>query len=210
MIEVSVNQFSAGRIEVICGPMFSGKTEELIRLVRRAQIARVKVQIFKPAIDSRYDAKDVVSHNKQSLEATPVNTCQEILDLLHDSTRVIAIDEVQFFDDAIITVVSKLARRGHRVICAGLDLDYRALPFGPLPVLLAIADSVTKLQAVCTVCGAPAARTARLVSSDKKILIGDDEIYQARCRSHYEEITEIEVSSRPKEYSCELIRALQR
>ena len=161
MVEAASNQFPSGRIEVICGPMFSGKTEELIRLVRRAQIARVKVQIFKPAIDSRYDEKDVVSHNKQSLEATPVNSCLEILDLLHDSTRVVAIDEVQFFDDSIITVISKLARRGHRVICAGLDLDYRALPFGSMPVLLAIADSVTKLQAVCMVCGAPATRTAR-------------------------------------------------
>jgi thymidine kinase len=210
MVETSVNQFSSGRIEVICGPMFSGKTEELIRLVRRAQIARVKVQIFKPAIDSRYDVRDVVSHNKQSLEATPVKSSQEILDLLNDSTRVVAIDEVQFFDDGIITVVAKLARRGHRVICAGLDLDYRALPFGSIPVLLAIADSVTKLQAVCTVCGAPATRTVRLVNSDKKILIGDDEIYQARCRTHYEEIMETDIASMSKEYSYDYVRALQK
>jgi thymidine kinase len=182
----SVNHFMHGAIEVICGPMFSGKTEELIRRVRRAQIARQKVQIFKPAVDIRYDENDVVSHSDQKISSTPVTSSMDILLKLKDSTRIVAIDEVQFFDKNIVKVVQKLARRGHRVICAGLDLDYRARPFGPMPELLALADSVMKIQAICTVCGAPATRSQRLSDSSDQFLLGEHDAYQARCRGHYE------------------------
>jgi len=175
-----------GSIEVICGPMFSGKTEELIRRVRRAQIARQKLQIFKPSLDTRYDDKSVVSHSAQSLEAIPVDGSKNILAKLNDATRVVAIDEVQFFDEYIVQIVSKLARRGLRVVCAGLDLDYRGVPFGPMPTLLAIADNVTKIHAICTICGAPASRTQRIVKSDAQVLLGETDAYDARCRGHFD------------------------
>lgn len=180
------HMYRAGSIEVICGPMFSGKTEELIRLVKRAQIGKQRVQIFKPAIDIRYDKEDVVSHSSQSIKAEPVESAVDILLRLKDSTRVVAIDEVQFFDDSVITVVKKLAARGYRVICAGLDLDYRALPFGPMPMLLAVADEVVKIHAICTVCGAPATRTQRLSKSKAQVLLGETDAYEARCRGHYQ------------------------
>jgi thymidine kinase len=180
------HQYHHGSIEVVCGPMFSGKTEELIRRVKRAQIAKQRVQIFKPAIDVRYDIEDVVSHSSQAIKSEPVESAVDILIRLKDSTRVVAIDEVQFFDDAIITVVTKLAARGYRVICAGLDLDYRAQPFGPMPMLLALADDVFKIHAICTVCGAPATRSQRLSLSQKdQILLGETDAYEARCRGHY-------------------------
>jgi thymidine kinase len=180
------HQYHHGSIEVVCGPMFSGKTEELIRRVKRAQIAKQRVQIFKPAIDVRYDIEDVVSHSSQAIKSEPVESAVDILIRLKDSTRVVAIDEVQFFDDAIITVVTKLAARGYRVICAGLDLDYRAQPFGPMPMLLALADDVFKIHAICTVCGAPATRSQRLSLSQKEqILLGETDAYEARCRGHY-------------------------
>jgi len=180
------HQYHHGSIEVVCGPMFSGKTEELIRRVKRAQIAKQRVQIFKPAIDIRYDIEDVVSHSSQAIKSEPVESAVEILIRLKDSTRVVAIDEVQFFDEAIITVVTKLAARGYRVICAGLDLDYRAQPFGPMPLLLALADDVFKIHAICTVCGAPATRSQRLSLSQKdQILLGETDAYEARCRGHY-------------------------
>jgi thymidine kinase len=175
-----------GCIEVVCGPMFSGKTEELIRRVKRAQIAKQRVQIFKPAIDVRYDKDDVVSHSSQAVKAEPVESAVDILIRLKDSTRVVAIDEVQFFDEAIVTVITKLAARGYRVICAGLDLDYRAQPFGPMPALLAIADEVMKIHSICTVCGAPATRSQRLARSKEKILLGETDAYEARCRGHYQ------------------------
>jgi thymidine kinase len=177
---------SHGSIEVVCGPMFSGKTEELIRRVKRAQIAKQRVQIFKPAIDIRYDIEDVVSHSSQAIKSEPVETAIDIFARLKDSTRVIAIDEVQFFDEAIVTVVSKLAARGYRVICAGLDLDSRAMPFGPMPTLLALADEVMKIHAICTICGAPATRSQRLVSSKSQVLIGESDAYEARCRGHFQ------------------------
>jgi len=177
---------SCGSIELITGPMFSGKTEELLRRIRRAQIARQKVQIFKPGLDTRYDEKDVVSHSSQSSPATPVNSAFDILRLLLDTTRVVAIDEVQFFDERILMVVSKLARRGLRVICAGLDLDFRGKPFGPIPELLALADSVTKIQAICTVCGMPATKTYRKTDSTDRVLIGELDVYEARCRLHHD------------------------
>lgn len=174
-----------GSIEVVAGPMFSGKTEELIRRVRRAQIARIKVQIFKHQIDSRYHATDVVSHSSMSVEATPISKASDILMKLYDSTRIVAIDEVQFLDESVIKVVSKLARRGIRVICAGLDQDYKGQPFGPMPGLLAIADHVTKIQAICTVCGAPASKTFRKNPETKEqVLVGEADLYEARCRSH--------------------------
>lgn len=176
---------NSGSIEVVCGPMFSGKTEELIRRVKRAQIARQKVQIFKPAIDNRYHETEVVSHSSLSIEATPVNTAVEILQRVFDSTRVVAIDEVQFFDDNVIRVAEKLARRGIRVICAGLDQDYMGKPFGPMADLLAIADNVHKIQAICTVCGAPASKTYRKNSKNsEQVLVGEADLYEARCRAH--------------------------
>ncbi len=182
--------FLGGSIEVICGPMFSGKTTELIRRVNRAQIARQRVQIFKPSIDIRYDEKKVVSHDTNSKDATAVKHSTEILSKLFDSTRIVAVDEVQFFDEDIVKVVSKLARRGYRVICAGLDLDYKGIPFGPIPHLLAIADSVCKIHAICTVCGANASRTQRIVTSNEQVLLGETDAYEARCRSHYDYVDE--------------------
>lgn len=178
--------FIHGHLEVICGPMFSGKTEELIRRIRRSQIARQKVQIFKPAVDTRYGETQVVSHSAQSIDSTPVANSKDILQLVKDTTRVVAIDEVQFFDFDIIGVVEKLTARGLRVIAAGLDLDYKAKPFGPMGELLAIADDVAKIQAICTICGAPATRTQRLVNNDEQFLLGEQKTYEARCRAHYD------------------------
>lgn len=175
----------SGSIEVVCGPMFSGKTEELIRRVKRAQIARQKVQIFKPAIDNRYHETEVVSHSSLSIEATPVNSSVEILQKVFDSTRVVAIDEVQFFDENITIVVEKLARRGIRVIMAGLDQDFMGKPFGPMADLLAIADNVNKIHAICTVCGAPATKTFRKNPNESaQVLVGETDLYEARCRAH--------------------------
>lgn len=177
----------SGGIEVICGPMFSGKTEELIRRVKRAQIARQKVQIFKPVIDDRYHRTDVVSHSSQAIEATPVKDSLEILQKVFDSTRIVAIDEVQFFDETILKVIAKLARRGIRVITAGLDQDFRGEPFGPMAQLLCIADDVMKVAAICTVCGAPASKTYRKPSDNKEqVLVGETDLYEARCRSHFD------------------------
>ena len=178
--------FVHGHLEVICGPMFSGKTEELIRRIRRSQIARQKVQIFKPAADTRYAETQVVSHSAQSIDSIPVAKSLDILNLIKDATRVVAIDEVQFFDFDIISVVEKLTARGMRVIAAGLDLDYRAKPFGPMAELLAIADDVAKIQAICTICGAPATRTQRLINNDEQFLLGELKTYEARCRAHYD------------------------
>jgi thymidine kinase len=185
MPEMSYQVFH-GSIEVVCGPMFSGKTSELIRRVERAQIAKQRVQIFKPCIDIRYNKEDVVSHTSRTVKAEPVENAVDILIRLKDSTRVVAIDEVQFFDDAITTVVVKLAARGYRVICAGLDLDYRAQPFGPMPSLLAVADEVMKIHAICTICGASASRTQRLIKSKAQVLLGETDAYEARCRAHYQ------------------------
>lgn len=185
------HQFFSGNIEVVCGPMFSGKTEELIRRVRRAQIARQKVQIFKPAIDDRYHDSNVVSHSSLEVEATPVKDSIEILKKLYDTTRIVAIDEVQFFDENIITVVQKLARRGIRVICAGLDQDYKGQAFGPMPQLLCIADLVNKVSAICTVCGSPATKSFRKNTNDEnQVLVGETDVYEARCRTHFDYVSE--------------------
>lgn len=181
----SSHSFGHGSIELICGPMFSGKTEELIRRVKRAQIAKQRVQIFKPAIDVRYDDNKVVSHSSQSIESEPCDTSVDILLKIKDTTRIVAIDEIQFFDEDIVKIVQKLADRGYRVICAGLDLDYRAIPFGPMPMLLALADDVQKIQSICTICGAPATRSQRLSDATDTVLLGETDEYAARCRAHY-------------------------
>lgn len=181
-----------GSIEVICGSMFSGKTEELIRRLRRAQIARQKIQVFKPAIDLRYTDKAIASHNGLQENAIPVNDSAELLVHLDATADVIAIDEVQFFDMAIVDVCNILADQGKRVICAGLDMDFRGVPFGPIPQLLAIAEHVEKLQAICVVCGAAASRTQRLIAGqpayidDPVVLVGAAEVYEARCRAHHQ------------------------
>ncbi len=177
-----------GWIEVVCGSMFSGKTEELIRRVRRAQIARQKVQVFKPVIDHRYGLEKITSHNGLYVEAMPVADAETILRLVEPDTAVVAIDEVQFFDWQIATVCRKLADRGLRVIVTGLDMDFRGEPFGPMPLLMAEAEDVVKLHAICVVCGAPASRTQRLINgkpaayTDPVILVGASEVYEARCR----------------------------
>ncbi len=181
----------SGRVEVICGSMFSGKTEELIRRVRRAMIARQKVQVFKPAIDARYSLQRVTSHNGQDFEAIPVRTVAEIASLIEPDTTVVAIDEAQFFDEEIVRFVEQLAARGIRVILAGLDTDFRGEPFGPMPSLLCRADEVVKLHAICMVCGEEATRTQRLVNGqparydDPIIMVGAAEAYEARCREHH-------------------------
>ncbi|MFC4619875.1 thymidine kinase [Camelliibacillus cellulosilyticus] len=177
-----------GSIECICGGMFSGKSEELIRRVRRATYGKQKVQVFKPAIDDRYSDEAVVSHDGKSIIATPIDRSGEILESLEADTDVVAIDEVQFFDRDVITIVRSLADRGFRVIAAGLDMDFRGEPFHPVPEIMAISESVTKLNAICVSCGAPASRTQRLINGeparydDPTILVGASETYEARCR----------------------------
>ena len=168
--------------------MFSGKTEELIRRVRRAQIARQKVQVFKHSLDARYAEREVASHNGLQLEAVPVENSAQLRALIAPETTVVAIDEGQFFDEGLVPLCEELADRGLRVIVAGLDLDFRGEPFGPMPQLMARAERVDKLQAICVVCGGPASRTQRLINGqpaaydDPVILVGADEVYQARCR----------------------------
>ena len=182
-------------VEVVCGSMFSGKTEELMRRLKRAQYARQKIQVFKPVIDQRYSVDHVQSHDANKILSIPVKTAKEILERIDDNTRVVGIDEAQFFDDEIVDVAQKLAYRGTRVICAGLDMDFRGNPFGPMPKLLAIAEHVTKLSAVCVVCGAPATRSQRMVSEqqdstlaavDGQVLVGAHDYYEARCRFCHE------------------------
>ncbi|WP_062052026.1 thymidine kinase [Bacillus sp. JCM 19034] len=181
-----------GSIEIICGSMFSGKSEELIRRVRRVSYGKQLVQVFKPMIDNRYSEEEVVSHNGTKVCATPVECASDILDQVEENTDVVAIDEVQFFDEMIVQVVEKLADKGKRVICAGLDRDFRGEPFGPIQPLLAIAEEVTKLQAICLKCGAPASRTQRLINGkpasydDPIVLVGASETYEPRCRSCHE------------------------
>lgn len=181
-----------GWIEVICGSMFSGKTEELIRRLRRAQIARQRVQVFKPAIDLRYSETAIASHNGLQAHAIPVESAFDIRNQVDPQATVIAIDEVQFFDDDLVSLCADLADGGKRVLCAGLDMDFRGEPFGPMPELLAIAEQVLKLQAICVICGGPASRTQRLINGtpacyeDPVVLVGASEVYQARCRGCHE------------------------
>ncbi len=180
-----------GSIEVICGSMFSGKTDELIRRLRRATIARQKVQVFKPAIDIRYAVEKVTSHAGTDFDAIPVEKSADVRTRLEQDATVVAIDEAQFFDDEIIQVVDELACRNIRVLVAGLDTDFRGEPFGPMPLLMAKAERVDKLQAICMVCGEPATRTQRLVNGkparydDPIVIVGAAEMYEARCRVHH-------------------------
>ena len=182
----------SGWLEMICGSMFSGKSEELIRRVRRAQFAKQEVKVFKPVIDNRYSEEEVVSHNGTSIICKPVASSVEILEYISEKTDVIAVDEVQFFDDDICDVLTLLANQGYRVIVAGLDQDFRGEPFSVVPQIMAIAELVTKLQAVCSVCGSPASRTQRLINGnpasyhDPIILVGAAESYEPRCRHHHE------------------------
>jgi len=180
-----------GSVEVICGSMFSGKTDELIRRLRRAVIARQKVQVFKPAIDVRYAVEKVTSHAGTDFAAIPVEKAADIPSRIDNDVTVIAIDEAQFFDDTVIRVVEELAAKNIRVIVAGLDTDFRGEPFGPIPELMALAETVEKLQAICMVCGEPACRTQRLVNGsparydDPVVIVGAAEMYEARCREHH-------------------------
>ncbi|QNL52524.1 thymidine kinase [Olivibacter sp. SDN3] len=173
-----------GSIEVICGSMFSGKTEELIRRLKRAQIAKLQVEIFKPQVDNRYATAEVVSHDRNSIPSTSVETSSAIL-LLGSQTQVVGIDEAQFFDNHLSEVCNTLANKGIRVVVAGLDMDFQGKPFGPMPDLMAIAEHVTKVHAVCVCCGAPANYSFRTAAQNEKIHVGEKESYEPRCRSCY-------------------------
>ena len=181
-----------GLVEVITGSMFCGKTDEMIRRLRRAEIARQKVQVFKPAIDKRYKEDKVVSHAGSAFEAIPIDKANDILNTLESDTTVVAIDEAQFLDDKLIPLVNELADRGIRVIVSGLDLDFRAEPFGPMPTLMAQAERVDKLHAICIVCGDDASRSQRLINgepahyNDPIVIVGAEELYEARCRNCHE------------------------
>ena len=173
-----------GRIEVICGSMFSGKTEELIRRLNRARIAQQKVEIYKPMIDTRYSEEDVVSHDSNSVASTPVESSQSIL-LMATEADVVGIDEAQFFDEGLIEVCNTLANRGKRIIIAGLDMDFKGVPFGPMPALCAIAEDVTKVHAICVRCGNLAHVSHRIVEGDKQVMLGELQEYEPLCRHCY-------------------------
>ncbi len=181
-----------GSIEVVCGSMFSGKTDELIRRLIRATIAKQKVQVFKPAIDVRYAVEKVTSHAGSNFDATPIEKSSEILSKVEKDTTVVGIDEAQFFDPEIVDVAEALASRGIRVLVAGLDMDFRGEPFGPMPIFMSMAEHVDKLHAICMVCGDEASRTQRLVNGkparydDPVVIVGASELYEARCRIHHE------------------------
>ena len=176
-----------GRIEVVCGSMFSGKTEELIRRMKRAKFAKQKVEIFKPSLDTRYSDVDVVSHDQHSIPSTPIDSSSTIA-LLSSDIDVVGIDEAQFLDDGVVDVCNDLANRGVRVIVAGLDMDFQGKPFGPMPALCAIADEVTKVHAICVKCGALAYISHRLVANDKRVLLGEQMEYEPLCRECYQRI----------------------
>ena len=180
-----------GRIEVVCGSMFSGKTEELIRRLRRAQFAKQKVEIFKPSIDTRYSDEEVVSHDHNTISSTPIESSASIL-LLSSDIDVVGIDEAQFFDDGLVDVCNQLANRGVRVIVAGLDMDFKGIPFGPMPALCAIADDVTKVHAICVKCGSLAYVSHRTVASDRRVLLGETMEYEPLCRECYKKALQTE------------------
>ena len=183
-----------GRIEVVCGSMFSGKTEELIRRLKRARIARQQVMIFKPCVDTRYSEEKVVSHDHNSIGSTPVTDSNTILKAAQ-GYDVIGIDEAQFFDDGIVNVCNQLAYNGMRVIVAGLDMDYKGIPFGPIPALCAIADEVTKVHAICVKCGSLAYVSHRLIHNDKRVLLGEKDEYEPLCRECYQRSLEAEAKA---------------
>lgn len=174
-----------GRIEVICGSMFSGKTEELIRRLKRASFAKQRVEIFKPAIDTRYSNDEVISHDRNSIQSTPIDSSASIL-LFSSEIDVVGIDEAQFFDEGLVNVCNELANRGIRVIIAGLDMDFKGIPFGPMPALCVIADEVTKVHAICVRCGDLAYISHRIIASDKRVLLGEKEEYEPLCRCCYQ------------------------
>ena len=183
-IEVNSANRKTGWVEVVCGSMFSGKTEELIRRLRRAQIANQRVEIFKPLLDTRYADNELVSHNQTTIPSTPVASSAEIMPLLK-GVEVVGVDEAQFFDEGIISVVREMANNGIRVIVAGLDMDFRGLPFGPMPHLLAMAEFVTKVHAICQVCGSLANYSYRHAKDESTVLLGEKDAYEPRCRKCY-------------------------
>lgn len=186
MIMYPETQNKPGCIEVICGSMFSGKTEELIRRLKRAQFANQKIEIFKPAIDKRYSDVDVVSHDLHSIPCTPIKEASKMLDAAED-TQVIGVDEAQFFDESLIQVAQELADKGKRVIIAGLDTDYMGKPFGPIPGLMAIAEDVQKVHAICVKCGNLANHSHRLTKSHKLVVLGEKDVYEPLCRQCFNE-----------------------
>jgi thymidine kinase len=185
-LEKSNNVERSGWVEVICGSMFSGKTEELIRRLKRARIAKQKVEIYKPVIDTRYDEEDVVSHDANSIRSTPVQSASQIL-LMANDFDVVGIDEAQFFDDELASVCNTLANSGVRVIVAGLDMDYLGKPFGPIPALMATAEYVTKVHAICPHCGDLANYSHRTVDQDGQVMLGETDAYEPLCRKHFVE-----------------------
>lgn len=184
MYQEPISRPAQGRIEVICGSMFSGKTEELIRRLKRARIARQRVEIYKPAIDTRYSEEDVVSHDANTIASTPVESASSIL-LLATDAEVVGIDEAQFFDESLPEVCASLADSGKRVIVAGLDMDFKGVPFGPMPALMAIAEDVTKVHAICVRCGDLAYLSHRIVDDAHRVLLGEESEYEPLCRSCY-------------------------
>ena len=187
-----------GRLDGVCGSMFSGKTEELIRRMKRAKFAKQKVEIFKPSLDTRYSEEDVVSHDKNTIRSTPIDSSGAIL-LLASDIDVVGIDEAQFFDDGLVEVCNQLANNGVRVIVAGLDMDYKGIPFGPIPALCAIADEVTKVHAICVKCGALAYVSHRLIHNDKRVLLGEKDEYEPLCRECYQRSIDIEMKAEAAE-----------
>ncbi|WP_459995147.1 thymidine kinase [Prevotella dentasini] len=187
-----------GRIEVVCGSMFSGKTEELIRRMKRAKFAKQKVEIFKPSIDTRYSDEDVVSHDQNVIHSTPIDSSGNIL-LLASDIEVVGIDEAQFLDEGLVGVCNQLANNGVRVIVAGLDMDYQGVPFGPIPALCAIADEVTKVHAICVKCGALAYVSHRLVANNRRVLLGEQQEYEPLCRECYQKALEAEGATHPED-----------
>ena len=181
----------AGSIEVICGSMFSGKTEELIRRMKRAQFAKQKVEIYKPCIDVRYSEDQVVSHDSHSIPSIPIDTPAKMLEISND-VEVVGIDEAQFFDDTLVDVVQTLANKGIRVIIAGLDTDFLGKPFGPMPALMAVAEDIQKVHAICVKCGSPANHSHRLSASDELVVLGETDIYEPLCRHCYNAAVQVE------------------
>lgn len=186
MVEPRVAARGLGWIEVICGSMFSGKSEELIRRLRRAQIAHQGVQIFKPSVDDRFDGDHIVSHNQQRLPGRRVVDSGALYAAVLDDTQVVGIDEAQFFDEGLVDVCQRLADEGRRVIVAGLDQDFRGRPFEPIPQLLAVSEYITKTLAICVRCGRPANRSQRLIDSEERVVVGSEDVYEARCRRCFE------------------------
>lgn len=186
-----------GRIEVIVGGMYGGKTEELIRRLNRARIARQSIQVFKPVIDDRYHVSDIMSHDQKAIPAIAVASSQDIFKHILDDTDVIGIDEGQFFDSELVDVCQHLADLGVRVIVAGLDTDWKAKPFGPMPALMAVAEEVTKQHAVCMICGQTASRTQRIAPTNERIVVGGAGVYEARCRAHFKPEVQVPLETAP-------------